>query len=199
MVILIAGLFLGQLLHQVLIKTLLILLFPAAGVYNVTYSVTDNGCVGAITLPITINPIPAVTAVPTDALCFGDNGSVSASSADPGSYSWSFGQNTAGPHAVGAGAYTVTFTDGNGCVATDVARSCSPPAEVIMSSSSTDALCFGVCNGTLTGDNATGGTPGYTYSWDGGPSSGSQTQTNVCAGTYTVTATDANGCTRNFY
>ena len=36
---------------------------------------------------------------------------------------------------------------------------------------------------------------GYTYSWDGGPSSGSQSQTNVCAGTYVVTATDANGCT----
>ena len=45
--------------------------FPAAGVYNVTYTVTDNGCVGAITLPITINPAPSVTATPTDALCFG--------------------------------------------------------------------------------------------------------------------------------
>ena len=79
-------------------------------------------------------------------------------------------------------------------IATDVAT-VAVPTQVVMTSASTDALCFGVCNGTLTGNNATGGTPGYTYSWDGGPSSGNQSQTNVCApGTYVVTATDANGC-----
>ena len=86
--------------------------------------------------------------------------------------------------------YSYNFTDGNGCIATDVAT-VAVPTQVVMTSASTDALCFGVCNGTLTGNNATGGTAGYTYSWDGGPSSGSQSQTNVCAGTYIVTATDA--------
>lgn len=168
--------------------------WPSAGTYNVTYTVTVNGCINDITLPITINATPTVTAIGTDALCFGNNGSIIASTASAGaSYSWSSGQNSAGPHAVGAGTYTVTLTDGNGCIDTDVAT-VAIPTQVVMTSSSTNALCFGVCNGTLTGDNASGGAPGYTYSWDGGPSSGSQTQTNVCAGTYVVTATDANGC-----
>ena len=165
------------------------------GVYNVTFTVTNNGCVGTITLPITINPIPVVTATGTDALCFGDLGSIIASTASAGpSYSWDGGVGAgAGPHAVGAGTYTVTMLDGNGCEATASAI-VAIPTEVVMTSAATNALCFGICNGTLTGDNATGGTPGYTYSWDGGPSSGSQSQTNVCAGVYTVTATDANGC-----
>ena len=81
------------------------------GVYNVTFTVTNNGCVGTITLPITINPIPVVTATGTDALCFGDLGSIIASTASAGpSYSWDGGVGAgAGPHAVGAGTYTVTM------------------------------------------------------------------------------------------
>ena len=81
------------------------------GVYNVTFTVTNNGCVGTITLPITINPMPVVTATPADALCFGDLGSVIASTASAGpSYSWDGGVGAgAGPHAVGAGSYTVTM------------------------------------------------------------------------------------------
>ena len=58
--------------------------------------------------------------------------------------------------------------------------------------SSTDATCFGGCNGMVAG-TASGGTPLYTYDWDGGLGSG-QNQTNVCSGTYTLTVTDANGC-----
>ena len=48
------------------------------------------------------------------------------------------------------------------------------------------------CNGTATA-TPSGGTAPYTYLWSNG--STSQTITNVPAGTYTVTVTDANNCT----
>jgi parallel beta-helix repeat protein len=57
------------------------------------------------------------------------------------------------------------------------------------------------CNGGNDGSavvSATGGTAPYTYAWDA--NAGSQTTataTGLAAGTYTVTATDANGCTGN--
>ncbi|MFY7665057.1 reprolysin-like metallopeptidase, partial [Flavobacterium sp.] len=53
--------------------------------------------------------------------------------------------------------------------------------------------CFGLSTGSAT-VNVTGGTAPYTYLWS--PSGGTAaTATNLAAGTYTVTATDANGCT----
>ena len=168
--------------------------WASAGTYNITLTVTENGCSESITLPITINPQPTVTATGTDPLCNGStDGIINASSASAGAYSWDSGQNTAGPHNVGAGTYTVTFTDGNNCTATDVVT-LTDPAVLAITASATDAQCNGVCDGTVTANNATGGTPGYSYTWTGGLPAG-QNNINVCDGNYTVTVTDANNCT----
>ena len=43
--------------------------------------------------------------------------------------------------------------------------------------------------------NPSGGTAPYTYSWNTSPVQTTQTATNLAAGNYTVTVTDANGCT----
>lgn len=59
----------------------------------------------------------------------------------------------------------------------------------------TDAFCNGICDGSAT-VNATGGSNPYTYQWDA--ATGNQTSaiaTGLCAGVYSVTSTDANGCT----
>src|SRR5574337_357746 len=56
---------------------------------------------------------------------------------------------------------------------------------------STPATCFGACNGTAT--VATVGVPTYTYMWMPGGQT-VQNPTDLCAGTHTVTMTDANSC-----
>ena len=56
-----------------------------------------------------------------------------------------------------------------------------------------NVTCFGQCNG-IAQVIASGGTPPFTYSWT--PTGGNNaTASNLCAGTYTVVAVDAAGCT----
>ncbi|MCB0644168.1 MAG: SprB repeat-containing protein, partial [Phaeodactylibacter sp.] len=88
-----------------------------------------------------------------------------------------------------AGTYSVTVGDGitEVVLSTEITE---PPLLEVNLVSLTDASCFGVCDGTVEVE-AMGGVGGYTYSWLGqnGPA-----RTDLCAGTYTVTVTDANGC-----
>ena len=55
----------------------------------------------------------------------------------------------------------------------------------------TDPVCNASCDGTLV-VNPTNGTAPYTYTWTTGQSTNSLT--GLCAGTYTVTIADVNGC-----
>ncbi len=54
--------------------------------------------------------------------------------------------------------------------------------------------CYGECNGSAKA-SASGGDPSYSYSWSTNPVQNTATAANLCAGTYTVTATDQMGCT----
>lgn len=64
---------------------------------------------------------------------------------------------------------------------------CEPPTM-----SKTDVTCFGACDGTATADGI--GVAPFTYSWDDPAAQTTATATGLCAGTYTVTVTDAIGC-----
>ncbi|MBL4594186.1 MAG: PKD domain-containing protein [Flavobacteriales bacterium] len=67
---------------------------------------------------------------------------------------------------------------------------CTPVTGSLTSNSTfVDASC-GNCDGTATA-NPAGGTGPYTYSWNTVPVQNTQTATNLCAGTYIVTFTDA--------
>ncbi|MFN8154045.1 MAG: choice-of-anchor L domain-containing protein [Bacteroidia bacterium] len=157
----------------------------AGGSYQVT--VTDNnGCTGTTSFPVTQWSLPNAQITGITAVCDGNAASLQALPAGL-SYSWSNGSTAAGIQPTLAGSFTVTVTDGNGC-------SNSATQQVTINSNPTPAITgtFIVCQGNAGQLNASSGT-GYTYNWSNGASSASIQPT--AAGMYTVTVTDANGCT----
>jgi hypothetical protein len=98
------------------------------------------------------------------------------------------------------GSYNYTATDANGCIATTSATITNPSAITYTSVTATDISCNGSNggthdNGTATVNSATGGTGTLSYSWSNG--STSNPATSLTVGTYSVTITDANGCTNS--
>ena len=171
----------------------------AAGTYSIT--VTDNvGCAASLSRTLT-EPAPLVaTPTATGFLCFGQTGSISlAVSGGTGTrtFSWSgpggFTATTQNISGLAAGTYNVTVTDANDCMATASATVTGPTSAVAVAlDSKTDATCGGDTDGAIN-ITASGGTPGYTYAWSDGPTT--QNRSGLSSGSYTVTATDANGCT----
>ncbi|MEW6467848.1 MAG: PKD domain-containing protein [Bacteroidota bacterium] len=166
-----------------------------SGSYTVTY--TDaNGCTGTSSVTIT-QPSPiALTASATNPTCSTPTGSatVTPSGGTPAyTYAWSTTPAQTSQTATGlpAGTYTVTVTDANGCSDTVSVTLTSQVGTLQVTSTQVNANCFGACNGTATA--TTSSAPPYTYLWNDGQTT--QTATGLCVGNYTVTVTDANGCT----
>jgi gliding motility-associated-like protein len=168
----------------------------AAGTYSVV--VTDaNGCTETTSATITQpqNPL-TLTTTKVNVLCFGNaTGSIDLTvNGGTGiyTYSWNTGAITQDLSGLIAGTYTVTVTDANSCVSTTSVTITQPQAPLALTTSQVNVLCFGNSTGSIN-LTPTGGTPLYTYLW----SNNALTQdiNNLPAGTYTVTTTDANGCT----
>ncbi len=166
-----------------------------AGDYFVTITTAD-GCSDTDTVSIS-EPTPLLASITEDAGVTCGNPvaqlTASATGGAPGySFAWSTGGNTATISGLPAGTYTVTVTDTNSCTDTAV-YTITAPAPVVASINVDNGI---VCNGDNTGGltvTASGGTPGYTYSWNTG--STSTTINGLVAGTYTVTVTDIATCT----
>jgi gliding motility-associated-like protein len=90
-----------------------------------------------------------------------------------------------------AGAYPYNLIDAAGCTYSSTVTLNNPPPLTSPLIIGTNPICFGDCNGTSTTNPIDGIAP-YTYLWDNGQTT--QTAVNLCAGTYNVTVTDANGC-----
>ncbi|MEI6347474.1 MAG: PKD domain-containing protein [Bacteroidota bacterium] len=130
------------------------------------------------------------------ATCGQNNGSLTASPIGgnaPYQYLWSTtpSQTTSTISNLSAGSYSVTVTDNTGCQGVDTAIVYNSNG-LSASTDSTNASC-GLANGSLTA-HVTGGTPPYVYGWSSNPEQQTQTVTNIIAGVYYVTITDANGC-----
>ena len=153
------------------------------------------------TTVVTITNPPGITASigsQTNVNCFGNTtgaATVTASGgASPLTYLWSSGGTTTSISAVAAGNYTLTITDANLCTQTQAVTITQPTAALATSvGSQTNVNCFGANTGAAS-VNATGGTSGYTYLWSVGGTTSSLS--NLTAGTYAVTVTDANACTQ---
>lgn len=154
-----------------------------------TYDVagTDgNGCTSTDSVEIVVNALPVASIAGADTICVGDTTSLTASGGT--SYVWSTSQMTTSINVAPSSAttYVVTVSDVNGCEA-----STSHPVFVNALPSVLIAAVDTICPGDTVSLIASGGisyvwsTSATTFSIDVNPS------TNT---TYTVTATDNNGC-----
>lgn len=109
---------------------------------------------------------------------------------EPFAYQWSNGQTTATSVNMVAGNYFATVTDGEGCRTVKIVHVPTPPALKI-DATILQPACTGDCNGTISVVGS-GGTGQLSYLWADGKTSPSLS--NLCAGSYGVTLTDARGC-----
>ncbi|HJW30302.1 MAG TPA: hypothetical protein VJ508_13815, partial [Saprospiraceae bacterium] len=174
----------------------------SAGSYELIITITDDPmfptyeCMYYDTVVLTEPTVLNVSLSNTPIACNGGNTTVTAtpSGGTPGyTYLWSTSATTSsvtGP----ANTYTVTVTDSKGCTKTATVTVSQPTAITASAVGSTVA-----CAGTGTIDlTVSGGTPNYNYDWSYNGVGGGDPQdpTGLNAGTYTVTVTDANGCTK---
>ncbi len=167
----------------------------SAGTYTV--EVKDASCDSSVFVKtLTTVNVNIVTSVTADEKCFGQCiGSATASAnggVAPYTYNWApAGGNTPSASNLCAGTYTITVRDVNGCTNTATVT-ITQPAALTMAPAVTDPLCHGAVTGAIS-TNASGGTPAYVYTWTPNVSNGANA-TGLSAGIYTVSVSDANGC-----
>ena len=166
----------------------------SSGTYNVT--VTDsNGCTVSGSA-ILNEPQQALqlTLTGTDISCNGfSDGTITLSiegGTPPYTYNWDNGQTSQNNTNIAAGTYCVTVTDSHGCQISDCATITEPTA-LSFTTSSVPATCNGYDDGSAS-ITVSGGTPPYNYLWSTGGTS--SLLTDVYAGNYSITVTDANNC-----
>lgn len=135
----------------------------------------------------------------TNVTCFGgSNGSATITPAGgtaPYTYLWTpSGAATATAGSLAAGNYSVTVTDAGGCVQNAQFTITEPAAITATITNTTPVSCFGGMNGSVAAAGGGGAAP-YLYSWNTSPVQVAATASNLPAGTYSATITDANGCT----
>ncbi|MBX7240652.1 MAG: T9SS type A sorting domain-containing protein [Bacteroidia bacterium] len=137
---------------------------------------------------------PAVTVNTMPAGCGLSNGSATCTASGPYSpytYSWSTGATgSASVSGLSAGLYSVFVTNSIGCVE-EQTFNISNASGATVSLTPTSVSCNGGNDGGLSAQ-VSGGTGPFTYSWSNGSTSSSIS--NLTAGSYTVTVTDALGC-----
>ena len=125
----------------------------------------------------------------------GNNGGINISilgGIAPYSYIWSNGQTTEDIFGLTIGAYKLTVTDFTGFVDSVTVNMTQPPKLSVIITTFSNPSCNGLSNGKIE-VFGNGGVGSYSYVWSTGDFTPSIT--SKPAGTYTVTITDANGCT----
>lgn len=166
-----------------------------AGTYAVT--VTDaNGCQDSTSATITQPSGITLTTSSTPSTCSGNTGTATVNaSGGSGTYTYLWNdplnQTTATANNLAAGTYSVTVTDGTGCVtATSVVVNST--SGLSATANVTDAACYGASTGVID-ITVTGGNSPFTYLWSN--NSTSQDLSNISAGTYSLLITDNTNCT----
>jgi serine protease len=164
------------------------------------YTVTGPGTVACSTsslVQVTVNPVPSSTAMITlpncSNACSGGVNAISSSGTPPYSYTLAGSGCTTLPCLnLCAGNYTFVTGDASNCTSSFSFAMAAPVNNLSAPISFTSISCPTCSDGVLMA-NVAGGLAPFTYSW--APSGGNQATTgNLAPGCYTVTITDANGC-----
>jgi len=167
----------------------------AGGIYSVT--ATDaNGCIGTSTLDLTVaSDLDVSIDFSPEVSCAGfADGFIDVeilAGTGPFSIVWTDGSVEANRTGLPADTYSLMVSDGNGCVTSFSITIGEPEALDLTNLIATGSGCTGDPMGSILVEVAGGSTP-YQYAWSNGDST--STISNLSAGSYTATITDANGC-----
>ncbi|MBC7776421.1 MAG: choice-of-anchor L domain-containing protein [Phycisphaerae bacterium] len=171
------------------------------GQYSITGVIDAFGCPGTGAGTVIVTPSNLdLTGVASNVPCAGaPTGSINTSVAGgqgPYNYVWQGPApvgNFADPTGLPPGTYLVTVTDGFGCTDNQAFTVTSPPALAPSIVNVQGVNCFNPTGGNIN-LNVTGGTPNYGYLWSNAATV--QDPQNLAGGTYSVTITDGNSCTK---
>jgi hypothetical protein len=174
----------------------------SAGTYN--YEVTDTtGCavIGSLQLQAAVVVSAAVQQTATIS-CAGNQDATIVVTPTGGTAPYSYAINNGADQAnntfvnLGAGTYTITVIDANGC-STTLTYVVTEPAPVSVNMVPTMVSCFGDNNGSLL-SQVNGGTPPYTYYLNSAAQANGGPYTGLTPGAYTLDVFDVNGCQQAF-
>jgi len=165
------------------------------GIDSTSCGLTDTAYVEVIIVPC-VHVVNTIGSATCPGGCTDIRASISNDFYPPYTYTWTGGvPDGPGPHQVCPTAtanYTVTVTDANGATSTATVTVVVHPQPTVTASHA-DVKCAGGSDGTTTATPSSG-TPPYTYSWNTTPVQNTPIANGLPIGTYTVTLTDANGC-----
>jgi hypothetical protein len=174
----------------------------ATGLCAGTFSVTvldNNNCPATTSVTITQPAALNLSLTPNNLSCANSaDGSVTSTvSGGTAPYSYNWNTTAVNPDITGLaiGSYSLTVTDDLGCTIA-ASTTLTQPVELLLSSSATQSTC-GQSDATATVVVNQGVAP-YSYLWSA--NAGNQTTamaSNIPAGSYVVTVTDGNGCTKS--
>jgi hypothetical protein len=166
-----------------------------AGTYNITVT-ASGGCTKTTTVNLGQPALLTASTQVTNVLCNGaSTGAITLSvngGTSPYTFNWGGGVTTQNRINIPAGSYTVTVTDANACTVIAFATVTQLPV-ITVTPTPTHINCNGASTGSIS-LSVSGGTSPYTYAWSNGAST--QNISGLPVGSYTVTVTDANACTK---
>ena len=160
-----------------------------------------NGCTftGQVQVNDTGGPADLMAALKATT-CGNRNGEINITAVSGGTAPYTYSldgltyQNTATFTALAAGKYQINIKDANGCRYTEEVTLVDLAAPFFTATA--QASTCGDSNARITLSNITGGTAPFTFSLDGINFQSGLTFSGLAAGDYTITAKDANGCSR---
>lgn len=164
-----------------------------AGIYIVTVT-DDNLCQAVLNIEIQQPPLINLSADVSNVLCAGEtSGAIDlavSGGVAPYTYLWTNGAVTQDLSSLGAGNYSVQVRDANGCLQS-LAQEVIQAPPLIVAVDVTEVSCQGAASGQII-TRITGGQSPYTLTWGHGAQG--DTLSQLMAGSYELTVTDAFGC-----